>query len=76
MRNKIQVNESRKFSLKFPCMRKNYARIRAACLVLNVFIWLLGGMKMAIIATICAVGTAIAAVLFSLWMVKNLLTGN
>jgi len=39
-------------------------------------ITLLGGEKMAIIATICAVGTAIFAVLFSLWMLKELFTGN
>ena len=32
--------------------------------------------KMAMLATICAVGTAIGAVLFSLWMVKQLFTSN
>jgi len=32
--------------------------------------------KMAIIATVCAVGTAIFAVLFSLWMLKELFTGK
>ena len=31
---------------------------------------------MAIIATICAIGTAVAAVLFSLWMLKQLFAGN
>ncbi|KXS32313.1 MAG: hypothetical protein AWT59_1572 [Candidatus Gallionella acididurans] len=32
--------------------------------------------KMAMITTICAVGTAIAAVLFSLWMIKQLFASN
>ncbi len=31
---------------------------------------------MAIIATICAVGTAVMAVLFSLWMLKQLFASN
>jgi len=31
---------------------------------------------MAIIATVCAVGTAVMALLFSLWMLKQLFTGN
>lgn len=31
---------------------------------------------MAIIATTCAVGTAIAAVIFSMWMLKQLFTSN
>jgi len=32
--------------------------------------------KMAMIATICAVGTAIGAVLFSVWMLKQLFASN
>jgi hypothetical protein len=35
-----------------------------------------GGEKMAIIATACAVGTAVIALLFSFWMLKQLFTGN
>jgi hypothetical protein len=31
---------------------------------------------MAIIATICAVGTALGALVFSLWMLKQLFTSN
>ena len=31
---------------------------------------------MAIIATVCAVATAAVAVLFSLWMLKQLFAGN
>jgi hypothetical protein len=31
---------------------------------------------MAFIATVCAIGTAIAAVLFSLWMLKQLFASN
>jgi len=31
---------------------------------------------MAIIATICAVGTAVFAILFSLWMMKELISGK
>jgi hypothetical protein len=31
---------------------------------------------MAIIATICAVGTALGALVFSLWMIKQLFTSN
>ncbi len=31
---------------------------------------------MSIIATVCAVGTAMVAVLFSLWMLKQLFTSN
>ena len=31
---------------------------------------------MAILATVCAVATAVFSVLFSVWMVKQLFTGN
>jgi len=31
---------------------------------------------MAIIATVCAVGTAVFVILFSLWMLKQLFTSN
>ena len=31
---------------------------------------------MAIIATVCAVGTAVFAILFFLWMLKELLSGK
>ena len=31
---------------------------------------------MAIIATVCAVGTAVLAILFFLWMLKQLFTSN
>lgn len=59
------------------CVKK-YARIKKVevvrlVLVFNLVKW---GVKMATIATICAVGTAIAAVMFSLWMLKNLFIGN
>jgi len=38
--------------------------------------YLSGGVIMAIIATISAVGTAIAALIFSLWMVKQLFVSH
>jgi len=44
--------------------------------LVSVFNQVKWGVKMAIIATISAVGTVIAAVLFSLWMIKNLFTGK
>lgn len=31
---------------------------------------------MAIIATVCAIGTAVLTLLFSLWTLKQLFTGN
>jgi len=40
----------------------------------NIILW--GGEKMAIIATICAVGTAIFAILFFLWMLKELISSK
>jgi hypothetical protein len=36
----------------------------------------LGRRKMAIIADIASIGTAVVAVLFSLWMLKQLFTGK
>lgn len=62
-----------KFYLKTACRRKKLCYDSACFSFVVVFnLNLSGGEKMAIIADISAIGTAIFAVGFSLWMLKEL----
>jgi len=55
---------------------KNYARIRPSSFIVVVFNPLPPEEKMAIIADVASIGTAVFVVLFSLWTLKELFSGK
>jgi hypothetical protein len=66
---------ARKISLQSPCLRKKLC-YDENCWIRSCVRSGYREEKMAMIATIFAVGSAIGAVLFSLWMLKQLFASN